>query len=106
MDLTKNVNLIRLYDLYGGLLTDKQKQVFELYVKKDLSLKEVSEILNITRQAVKFALDSVEKSLNYYEEVLHIEDMLDKLSKTLLEIKNLSNIQDAKTKIDKLLEEL
>ena len=106
MDLTKNVNLIKLYDLYGGLLTEKQKQVFELYVKKDLSLKEVSEILNITRQAVKFTQDSIEKSLNHYEKILGVEDKLETIKTSLLEIKNLSNAPDIKSKIDKLLEEI
>lgn len=106
MDLIKNVNLIGLYDLYGGLLTDKQKQIFEFYVKKDLSLKEVSDILNITRQAVKFTLDSIEKALNHYEEVLCIKNKFDYIKQTLNEIKDCSNNEKITAKIDNILEEL
>lgn len=105
MDLTKNVNLIGLYDLYGGLLTDKQKQIFELYVKKDLSLKEVSDILQITRQAVKFTLDSIEKTLTHYESVLAVKSKFESIKNELLAIKQLSN-KETNAKIDKLLEEL
>lgn len=102
MNLEKNINLIKLYDLYGNLLTDKQKQVFELYAIKDLSLKEVGEILKITRQAVKFALDSVEKSLNHYEEILGVKQKFDRLKIKLEELKNETN----KDKINNILEEL
>ncbi len=102
MNLEKNINLIKLYDLYGNLLTDKQKQVFELYAIKDLSLKEVAEILKITRQAVKFALDSVEKSLNHYEEILGINEKFDRIKLKLEELKNETNIE----KINNILEEL
>lgn len=102
MNLEKNINLIKLYDLYGNLLTDKQKQVFELYAIKDLSLKEVAEIQKITRQAVKFALDSVEKSLNYYEEILWIKQKFDRIKTELEELKNETN----KDKINNILEEL
>lgn len=102
MNLEKNINLVKLYDLYGNLLTDKQKQVFELYAIKDLSLKEVGEILKITRQAVKFALDSIEKALNNYEEVLGIKQKFDKLKLELEELKNETN----EDKINNILEEL
>lgn len=102
MNLEKNINLIKLYDLYGNLLTNKQKQVFELYAIKDLSLKEVAEIQKITRQAVKFALDSVEKSLNYYEEILGIKQKFDRIKTELEELKNETN----KDKIINILEEL
>lgn len=105
MELEKNVRLLVLYDLYGKLLTEKQKQVFELYAQKDLSLKEVSDILKITRQAVKYALDSVEKSLNHYEEMLKIKEKLDDIKLALYDLKDHTNKAGVK-KIDKILEEL
>lgn len=105
MELTKNVKLLGLYDLYGNLLTERQRQVFDLYALKDLSLKEVADVLKITRQAVKFALDSIEKSLNHYEEILKIKEKFDILKNELNEIKEISDEKLAQ-KIDKILEEL
>ena len=59
-----------LYDFYGELLGDSQKQVVELYVNEDLSLAEVADILKISRQGVRDSLTRAEKKLNEYEEKL------------------------------------
>lgn len=56
-----------LYDFYGELLKDSQQQVVELYVNEDLSLSEVAELLNISRQGVRDSLRRAEQKLNEYE---------------------------------------
>ena len=43
--------LARLYDLYGGLLTGKQRESLRLHIAEDFSLAEIGEELGITRQA-------------------------------------------------------
>ncbi len=64
--------LIDLYDIYGSLLTDKQKNYFEAYYFDNLSLSEISENENITRNAIhKHIIDATTK-LEYYEEKLNI----------------------------------
>ena len=71
MPLTdENVRLALLYDLYGGLLTQKQRDIFELYRSEDLSLGEIAQHLGISRQGVRDALVHAEDSLRSYEEVL------------------------------------
>ena len=42
-----------LYDFYGDLLTDRQKEFYDLYYNEDLSLAEIAENYGITRQGVR-----------------------------------------------------
>jgi uncharacterized protein len=51
-----NIKLAMLFDLYGGLLTPKQREIFELSHNDDLSLGEIAENLSISRQGVRDAL--------------------------------------------------
>ena len=52
----KNFLIGMLSDLYGGLLTGRQREILDLYYNDDLSLSEVSEECGITRQGVREAL--------------------------------------------------
>lgn len=56
-----------LSDFYGGLLTDRQQKVIMYYYEQDLSLGEIAENLNITRQAVHDILKRAERALENYE---------------------------------------
>ena len=56
------LQLTLLYDFYGELLTEKQKQVYELHYQNDLSLTEIGEELSISRQAVRDQLKRTRKS--------------------------------------------
>lgn len=85
--MEKRDYLIILYDLYGELLNDKQQQYFEEYYFNNLSLGEISENLNISRNAIHKVLQSVEEKLQFYEEKLKlykkskiIYDIIDKES--------------------------
>ena len=64
------LHLTLLYDFYGELLTEKQKQVFDLHYQDDLSLSEIGEELSISRQAVWDQLKRTEKILMDYEQKL------------------------------------
>lgn len=65
MELEKTKRVNDLIDIYGSLLTENQLNILELYYMEDLSLKEISEELNISRNAVH---DSLKRSLNILEE--------------------------------------
>ncbi|MBQ8430699.1 MAG: hypothetical protein IJX26_01985 [Clostridia bacterium] len=105
MELSKNVKLISLYELYGKSLTEKQQQVFDLCVLQDLSLSEVSDLLNITRQAVKFSLDNSISLLEKLESQLQILSKFDRIKEKLNQLKNTDD-EDLKLKINKILEEI
>lgn len=64
MDATE---LILLYDYYGDLLTDRQKECFELRYNQDLSLGEIGQELSISRQAVYDNLSRTELLLKNME---------------------------------------
>ena len=66
-----------LYDFYGELLPNRQKEVFTLKYEDDLSLAEIAEELGISRQGVHDALKNGEKALQRYEEKLGLVKRLE-----------------------------
>ena len=61
-----------LYDIYGSLLTDKQKEYFEDYYFKNLSLSELATKYNVSRNAVHKQLKETIKRLENYEDNLKL----------------------------------
>ena len=64
--MSKNLAIADLLDLYGDMLTEKQKDVMELYYDQDLSLAEIAEHEEITRQGVR---DSIKRGEAYLLEL-------------------------------------
>lgn len=97
MELKKIVEIAQLLDLYGNLLTKKQKDVMEQYYNEDLSLSEISENLEISRQAIYDTINRSENLLYQYEEQLKFNDLI--LQKKH-DFKNLINgLENLKTSI-------
>ena len=59
-----------LFDFYGELLTEKQKELFDLYYNEDLSLTEIAEHAGISRQGVRDAIVRSETILRDTEDKL------------------------------------
>ena len=57
-----------LLDYYGGMLTDKQRECFDMRYNQDLSLGEIAEMLGVSRQAVNDNLTRTEALLRRMEE--------------------------------------
>lgn len=66
--MSKDLNYAMLLDCYGDLLTDKQRDIMQLYYYEDLSLSEIAENENITRQGVHDAIKHAEQYLTGFEE--------------------------------------
>ena len=80
--------LIILYDYYGELLTDVNKKYFEDYYFDNLSLSEIAENNNISRNAVHKHIKSAEEKLKFYEEKLGLYNKDLKLKEKINEIKD------------------
>ncbi|NLM63330.1 MAG: HTH domain-containing protein [Mollicutes bacterium] len=70
--MKERIYLNSLYDYYGTLLTPKQQLYFEDYYFHNLSLAEISENYNVSRNAVHKQLKDVEEKLNDYESKLKL----------------------------------
>ena len=65
------LTLSLLFDCYGDLLTEKQRDCFDLYCNQDLTLAEIAELMGTSRQGVHDAVTRAEAQLLRYEEVTH-----------------------------------
>ena len=87
--------LVLLFDTYGGMLTDKQRECFDMRHNQDLSLGEIAEELGVSRQAVNDNLSRTEALLRRMEENIGCvkRDML--LHKALEEFREIAAQLDA-----------
>jgi len=93
--MEKNVEISILSELYGKLLTEKQFEFIDDYYNNDLSLSEIAENNNITRQAVRDIIKKGEKKLFEYEEKLNF------MKRTLNQEKKIEKVLSELTKIQK-----
>ena len=88
--MDRKVQISILCELYGKLLTEKQCEFINDYYNNDLSLSEIAENNNITRQAVRDMIKKGEKKLFEYEEKLEFMkrtlNQENKIKKVLLEL--------------------
>lgn len=81
MKVEENVYLSKLFDAYGVLLSEGQRQIFSRYIEDDLTGSEIAEVLGVSRQAVKDSLRKAEDKLKNMEEKLGFVKKLEALEK-------------------------
>ncbi len=86
--LLQRIRMTRLYDLYGKILTEKQRRAFELHELLDWSLAEVAGELKVSRQGVhdllqrgRDRLGELEATLGLSRRIESLENRLDKLTR-------------------------
>ena len=105
--MEKNVKISILCDLYGKLLTKKQFDFLNDYYNNDLSLSEIAENNQITRQAVRDIIKKGEKKLFEYEEKLLFMKRMSNQEKTIEHVlSELTKIEKTSSdkKVAKILE--
>lgn len=83
LSMNNRNRMIRLFDCYEGLLTDKQKTLFNYYFNEDLSLAEIAELMGTSRQAVHNSLNRCETALETYESNLGMLARSDEVERAL-----------------------
>lgn len=87
----KVIQIGLLFDFYGKLLSNKQYEAIELYYVHDLSLSEIGEQLDISRQGVHDLIKRGEKRLNTYEEKLGLVNKFNSNNKKIKKILDCAN---------------
>ena len=107
--MEKKIEISMLWQIYGKLLTEKQYEYIDYYYNNDLSLSEIAENDNITRQAVRDIIKKGERKLFEYEEkLLFMKKTINQEQKIQRVLWNLTKIQkDSSDKqISSILEEI
>lgn len=89
--MDKDLRLIELFELYQGLLTDRQREIFASYYLYDLSLSEIAEPDGTTRQSVYEAVKKVKNKLLGYEKLLKLQEKNKSLTVVASDLKKSGN---------------
>lgn len=104
--MEEKVKISILLELYGNLLTEKQKEFMNYYYNEDLSLSEIAENNEITRQAVRTILLKSKRKLEEYEEKLKFMQKENSIKKELEKIENTNLNENQKNIIKKIKNQL
>ena len=72
-----------LFDFYGDLLTERQKDFYDLYYNEDLSLAEIAENYGISRQGVRDVIVRAEAAMTEIEDKTHLIRRFHQMQKEL-----------------------
>ena len=87
--LEKISHVVLLKDFYGPLLTEKQQNVLNLHYENDLSLSEIADDMNTSRQAVYDMVKKAESLLEQYEQKLGLVERFQIMRERLNELSSL-----------------
>lgn len=93
--LEKISRVVLLKDFYGPLLTEKQQNVLNLHYENDLSLSEIADEMNSSRQAVYDMVKKAESQLEQYEQKLGLVERFQTMRKHLEELSSLLERSEA-----------
>ncbi len=95
-----------LYDFYGELLTEHQRQVYEARVFDNLSLSEIAQDFDISRQGVHDLIKRCDKILQGYEDRLHLLEKFLSIKDTVTQIGTITDQDEVRKLANRILEEL
>lgn len=90
----KNLNIGYLLDFYGVLLSERKRNVMDMYYNEDFSLSEIAEQIGISRQGVRELIKKSEDELLFYEDKLGLAYKLQAVEEKVTAIHKLSGINE------------
>ena len=93
-----------LYDFYGELLTEHQKEIYEQFIVEDLSLSEIAKDAGISRQGVHDLVKRCDKILEEYEAKLHLVEKFLSIKEKVHQINEL--LAEAKADESQLIQDI
>lgn len=103
--MEQKVEQAYLYDFYGELLNDRQRTIYEAFVFEDLSLSEIAEQEQISRQGVYDMIRRVEEKLLRYEEKLRLFEKFRVAREKVRRIEELTSEPEIRSLAAEILEE-
>ena len=107
--MEKIVKVAQLYDVYGQLLNEKQRDVINCYYNEDLSLQEIADNDGKTKQAISDMINRSVDKLFEFENELSLLKSKTELKASLLDIRELiesSNNKEAIRKLTEIIEKI
>ena len=107
--MEKIVKVAELFDIYGPLLNDKQRDVINCYYNEDLSLQEIADNNKKSKQAISDMMSRSVDKLFEFEDELSLLSKQEELKETLIGIRELmenSNYEQAINEITKKIESI
>ena len=101
--IDKRFRMACLFDLYGQMLTEKQRESLQSYYSEDYSLSEIASHMGVSRQAAFDLIKRTEKLLEEYEEALKLYE---RYSQNLKLLKNLKTLCAQNAPALELIEQL
>ena len=92
-----------MYDFYGELLTEHQRQVYEDVVLNDYSISEVAQERGISRQGVHDMIKRCGKILDDYEQKLHLVEKFVNIREKVREIHVLTKEENSQVRSEQLV---
>lgn len=105
----KNLNIAYLLDFYGEVLSDRTRDLLEMYFCDDMSLSEIADAVGITRQGVRGGIKKGEEELRFLEEKLGLAarySAITESAKRLLSLADALKSEADNEKTRALLEEI
>ena len=107
--MKKDLRISELNDIYGELLTSRQREILQNYYDYDLSLSEIAENMGISRQGARDAIVKASEQLSFYEEVVGYADKKQRTESCVadaLDFLEHGDIESAKSVLDGLLKSI
>ncbi|MBR3845123.1 MAG: winged helix-turn-helix transcriptional regulator [Clostridia bacterium] len=102
----KDLRISYLLDFYGDVLTERKKEVLDMYYNEDLSLAEIAEQIGISRQGVRELIKKAEDELLFLEEKLGLAKKMRALRIHADNMMNIANTEEIPSSLRNEIKEI